>query len=50
MGNFVELGRAAAMEIPHGTFVVVSECGHIPHLEKPEKFLQTLLGFLGDIQ
>jgi pimeloyl-ACP methyl ester carboxylesterase len=46
MGNFVELGRAAAKDIPHATLVVVPDCGHIPHLEKALKFEQALLGFL----
>jgi pimeloyl-ACP methyl ester carboxylesterase len=46
MGNFVELGRAAAKDIPHATLVVVPDCGHIPHVEKPLKFEQALLGFL----
>jgi pimeloyl-ACP methyl ester carboxylesterase len=30
MGDFVELGRIAAKEIPHGTLVVVPDCGHNP--------------------
>jgi len=46
MGNFVELGRAAARDIPHATLVVVPDCGHIPHLEKTLEFEQALLGFL----
>jgi len=46
MGDFVELGRAAVKEIPHGTLVVVPDCGHIPHIEKPRDFQQALMGFL----
>jgi pimeloyl-ACP methyl ester carboxylesterase len=46
MGDFVELGRAAAQEIPHGTLIVVADCGHIPHIEKPREFLQGLMSFL----
>ncbi len=46
MGDFVELGRAAVKEMPHGTLIVVSDCGHIPHLEKPLEFQQALMGFL----
>ncbi len=46
MGHFVELGRAAVKEIPHGTLVVVPDCGHIPHIEKPGEFKQALMGFL----
>jgi pimeloyl-ACP methyl ester carboxylesterase len=47
MGNLVELGRAAVNEMPRGTFVVVPECGHIPHMEKPREFQQAVMGFLG---
>jgi pimeloyl-ACP methyl ester carboxylesterase len=46
MGNFVELGRAAVKEMPRGTLVVVSDCGHIPHIEKPREFQQALMDFL----
>jgi pimeloyl-ACP methyl ester carboxylesterase len=46
MGDFVALGRSAAKEIPHATLVVVSGCGHIPHLEKPREFQQALMAFL----
>jgi pimeloyl-ACP methyl ester carboxylesterase len=47
MGNFVELGRAAIAEMPHGTLVVVPDCGHIPHMEKPQEFRKALMEFLG---
>jgi pimeloyl-ACP methyl ester carboxylesterase len=46
MGDFVELGRAAAKEIPHATLVVVPDCGHIPHIEKPGEFERALMNFL----
>jgi pimeloyl-ACP methyl ester carboxylesterase len=46
MGDFVELGRLAAKEIPHGILVVISDCGHIPHIEKPQEFQQALVGSL----
>jgi pimeloyl-ACP methyl ester carboxylesterase len=46
MGDFVQLGRAAVKEIPHGTLAVVPDCGHIPHIEKPRDFQQALIGFL----
>jgi len=48
MGDFVALGRAAVSEIPHATLVVVSDCGHIPHLEKPREFQRALMTFLRD--
>ncbi|MGD0968116.1 MAG: alpha/beta hydrolase [Candidatus Aquilonibacter sp.] len=46
MGNFPELAREAAADIPHGQFVIVSDSGHIPHLEQPEQFFAALLPFL----
>jgi pimeloyl-ACP methyl ester carboxylesterase len=46
MGNFPELAREAARDIPRGRFVVVPNSGHIPHLEQPEQFFAALLPFL----
>jgi len=46
MGNFPELAREAARDIPHGRFVIVANSGHIPHLEQPEQFFDALLPFL----
>ncbi|HEY0779991.1 MAG TPA: alpha/beta fold hydrolase [Gemmatirosa sp.] len=47
MGHFPELARAAAREIPRGAVVVIPGAAHIPHLERPDIFLPTLLGFFG---
>ena len=46
MGHFPELAQRAAKDIPNGSAVVVPDCGHIPHLEKPEIFEKELLAFL----
>jgi pimeloyl-ACP methyl ester carboxylesterase len=46
LGDFVELSAAAARDIPRATRVVVPECGHIPHLEHPDRFLAEFLPFL----
>jgi pimeloyl-ACP methyl ester carboxylesterase len=46
MGDFVALGRDATKDMPHGTLIVVSDCGHIPHLEKASEFQQALTSFL----
>jgi len=46
MGNFPELARAAEKDIPHASLVVVPDCGHIPHIEKPGEFQQALMSFL----
>jgi pimeloyl-ACP methyl ester carboxylesterase len=46
LGDFVELSAEAASDIPNAKRVVVPECGHIPHLEHPDRFLAELLPFL----
>ena len=46
MGNYPELGRLVAKEIPQAKLVEIENCGHIPHLEEPEKFHAALLEFL----
>jgi pimeloyl-ACP methyl ester carboxylesterase len=34
--------------IPHSTFALIKDCGHWPHLEKPEEFNRLVGGFLAD--
>ena len=46
LGDFIGLSAAAAQDIPRATRVVIPDCGHIPHLEHPGKFLAELLPFL----
>jgi pimeloyl-ACP methyl ester carboxylesterase len=46
LGDFLELSADAVRDIPQATRVVVPECGHIPHLEVPKKFLTAFLPFL----
>jgi pimeloyl-ACP methyl ester carboxylesterase len=46
MGNFVELGRAAAGDIPQAKLIIITDAGHIPHTEKPQEFQRALLEFL----
>ena len=46
MGNYPELGRKVAKEIPNAKLVEIQNCGHIPHFEAPEKFHAALLEFL----
>lgn len=46
MGNYPELGRRVAKEIPNARLVEIENCGHIPHFEAPEKFHAALLEFL----
>jgi pimeloyl-ACP methyl ester carboxylesterase len=49
MGHFVELADQAARDIPHAQSVVVPDCGHIPHLEYPALFNETLAKFLSAV-
>jgi pimeloyl-ACP methyl ester carboxylesterase len=46
LGDFIELSAAAARDIPRSARVVIPECGHIPHLEDPDRFLAEFLPFL----
>jgi pimeloyl-ACP methyl ester carboxylesterase len=46
LGDFIALSEAAAHDIPNASRVVVPECGHIPHIEHPDQFLDALLPFL----
>lgn len=46
LGDFIALSEAAAGDIPDAKRVVVSDCGHIPHIEQPTQFLDAFLPFL----
>jgi pimeloyl-ACP methyl ester carboxylesterase len=46
LGDFPALSAAAAQDIPRATRVVIPDCGHIPHLEHPARFLAEFLPFL----
>jgi len=48
MGNFLELAKAAAADIPHAGYTVIADAGHIPHLEKPAEFMKALKEFLNE--
>lgn len=47
LGNYPELGKRVAQEIPHCRLLELEDCGHIPHFEQPAKFHAALLDFLG---
>ncbi len=38
-----------AGELPDAELVVIPDCGHIPHEECPEPFLQAVTDFLGKL-
>ncbi|MDQ7948222.1 MAG: alpha/beta hydrolase [Pedobacter sp.] len=42
-GQYKILGKAIANQIPNGKLVEFENCGHIPHLERPEVFLPELI-------
>jgi pimeloyl-ACP methyl ester carboxylesterase len=44
----IEVGRRLHEAIPGSSFVVVENCGHIPHEECPPVALRAVLDFLGD--
>ena len=46
LGQYPELGRAAAKDIPNSKLVELQNVGHIPHLEAKENFHTALLDFL----
>jgi pimeloyl-ACP methyl ester carboxylesterase len=46
LGDFNALAEQAVRDIPRAERVVIRECGHIPHLESPDKFFAEFLPFL----
>lgn len=48
LGQYPELGRAAAQAIPDATLVELKNVGHIPHFEAPRSFHKTLIKFLSE--
>ena len=39
--------REAAARLQEGSLAIIPYCGHMPHVECPDRFLATLDGFLG---
>jgi pimeloyl-ACP methyl ester carboxylesterase len=46
LGDFKALSEQAVRDIPRAERLVISDCGHIPHLEAPDRFFEKLLPFL----
>ena len=40
--------RAALARLPKGSLEVIPDCGHLPHIEWPDRFAEALGGFLRD--
>lgn len=48
LGQYPQLGRQAARDIPNSQLVELPNIGHIPHLEAPATFHKSVLNFLSD--
>lgn len=46
LGQYPQPGKASARDIPGSKLVELTNVGHIPHLESPNKFHIALLDFL----
>lgn len=38
-----------AKKITGARFVIIPECGHLPHEERPEQFIQAVIGFVSEL-
>lgn len=50
LGNFPELGKNAQKVIPNATLVPIDNVGHVPHVEVPELYVNTVVQFLNKSQ
>jgi pimeloyl-ACP methyl ester carboxylesterase len=39
--------REASVRLQEGSLALISDCGHMPHVERPERFMAALGKFLG---
>jgi pimeloyl-ACP methyl ester carboxylesterase len=46
VGQYPELGRKTAKQIPGAKLIEIDRVGHIPHMEMKDKFQEALLNFL----
>ena len=47
LGNYPELGRAAARRIPNARLIEFAELGHAPQIQAPDQFHEALLKGIG---
>ncbi|MDB5282104.1 MAG: Hydrolase, alpha/beta fold family protein [Bacteroidota bacterium] len=45
-GVFPKLAENAAWQMQKGSYEIILNCGHIPHIEKPENFQHVVLSYL----
>ncbi|MQR01590.1 alpha/beta fold hydrolase [Glaciimonas soli] len=48
LGNYKELGKAAAARIPHAQLIEFEDLGHAPQIQAPERFNKALLKALDE--
>jgi pimeloyl-ACP methyl ester carboxylesterase len=48
-GQYPELGRKTHAAIKGSTLVEVPDCGHIPHIQKPEEFRNAVVAFFAAV-
>ncbi|WP_084804103.1 alpha/beta hydrolase [Bradyrhizobium sp. NAS80.1] len=48
LGNWPELGRQAAKDIPDAQLIEIDHAGHLPHIEQPEQTEAALTAFLAE--
>lgn len=48
LGDYPELGKAAAERIPKARLIEFDDVGHLPHIEAPEQYLRALETLLND--
>ena len=46
MGLYDRLGKVTQQKIPNSTLVEIENTGHLPHIERFEKFIVPLKSFL----
>lgn len=46
-GQYPQLGRKAHEAISHSILVEIPDCGHIPHIQKPDQFRKAVVSFIG---
>ena len=47
VGQYPELGRKAQAAIKGSGLIEIPDCGHIPHIQKPQQFRNAVMGFFG---
>lgn len=50
MGDYTQLGKAAAKRIPDAHLVEFDDIGHLPHIEAPERFFEALKTVLNQVE